>query len=112
MGDNYPLTGEYERFARLVDKPGGFLYFAGLYVGIRVVAANELTGLVVEFGHSRLGIFGNVENHRTRTTVPGDVKSSCYRPSYFFAVTYLVTPFGHRLGDSYDIGFLKSVRAQ
>lgn len=103
---------QYERLARLVDKPGGFLYFAGLYVGIRVVAANELTGFVVEFGHSRLGIFGNVENHGTRTTVPGDVKSSCYRPSYFFAVTYLVTPFGHRLGDSYDIGFLKSVRAQ
>lgn len=38
-----------------------------------------------------------------------NIECTCHRPSYIFCTANLITPFSDRLGDTYQVDFLKSV---
>ena len=112
LGDEHALSGQDKGFAGLVDEAGGLIDFGRLDGRVGVVAADELAGLVVEVGQSRLGIFGKVEHYRAGTSVAGNVEGAGHGPGNLVAAAYLVAPFGDRLGDAHHVGLLEGVGAQ
>jgi hypothetical protein len=59
-----------------------------------------------------LRIFGEVEHHRTGTAFAGNIKSAGHGPWNFGSRTYLIAPFGNRLGNAHHVGFLKCISSQ
>jgi len=109
ISEFYPLSYQYKRTFGIIYQFGGFLH--RIFIGIRhrniTTYKIQLRRLV--FCLCILCIFGEVQYYRTGTTATGNIECTCHRPSYIFCTANLITPFSDRLGDTYQVDFLKSV---
>ncbi len=107
-----PLSYQYKRTFGIIYQFGGFLHRIFICIRHRNIAADKIQLRRLVFCLCILCILGEVQYYRTGTTATGNVECTCHRPSYIFCTANLITPFSDRLGDTYEVDFLKSVRSE
>ena len=78
-------------------------------MGVRVVTSDEIDLRRLVIDHSRLCVFSEVENNRSRPSALSDIESPADSPSHILRPTNLEIPLGDRRSDAHDIDLLESV---
>ena len=108
----HALPYQHQRTFRRIYQIGSLPYGIRVGFGYRQVAAH-----VIYFGRDvlrliHLRILGKVQHNRTGTPALCDIESTCHCPSHIFRTANLVAPLRDRLCNTYQVYFLKSVRAE
>ena len=108
----HTLSYQCQWFLGVIDEFGSFTH--SLHVKLRVshIRTDKVYLLRFELHHLCLGILREVEHHRTRTTTTGDIERTTDGPCNIFGMTYLITPFGDRLGHTHKVYLLEGIRSQ
>ncbi len=105
------VPAENQRPLRIVDQLQRLLILrrSGRKIG-PVARQLRLGRFPVELARALLRIFGDIDQHRTRTSRPRHIKSFADRARHFAGVRHQIVVLGDRKSHARDVGFLKRVR--
>ena len=108
----YAMTDESERALCLIDEFSSFSYSLFINLRIWIIGCNLLTFHRFPLTSSNLGILGEVEYYRSRTTATSDEEGTAYSPCHILRTANLIRPLRDRLGNAHQVNFLEGISTQ
>ena len=108
----HALPHQDKRLHAVVNHLGSLPNLVLVEVGVRLIAADEvsLRGLVVH--HACLGILCKVEHYRPWASALGNVESPSHSPCHILRTANLIAPLRDRRSDTHHIHLLEGIRTQ
>ena len=108
----YTMPHEGKRLLCLIDEFCSLSHSLLNNLRIWIVRCNLLAFHWFPLASCNLGILGEVEYHRTRSTATSDIERTAHSPRYILRTANLISPLRDRLGNAHQVNLLEGISTQ